>query len=63
MSRITVRLNDKELQALVNLAELERRHPREQAAYIIRAALVQCGLIKDETREQPRAPQPNALAA
>ena len=49
MSRITVRLNEQELQALVALAEKERRHPRDQAAYIIRTALVQYGILKEES--------------
>ncbi len=48
MSQITVRLSDRELQALINLAESERRHPREQAACIIHTMFVQHGLLNDE---------------
>lgn len=48
MSQVMVRLNEDELHALVSWAQAERRHPREQAAYIIHAALVKQGVLKAE---------------
>ncbi len=46
MPRITVTLNKTERDALVQLAEHERRDPRAQAALIIRRALARRKLLK-----------------
>jgi len=45
---ITVPLNPKEKDALLTLAERERRGPREQAAVIIRRELERAGLLPEE---------------
>ena len=37
--RITVTLARSEIQTLIQIAEKERRHPREQARYFLRASL------------------------
>lgn len=48
MTRITVNLSKQEIGALVILAERELRHPRSQAALIIRQELLRQGLIEIE---------------
>ena len=45
MPKLVIFLNRKEEDALVKLAEREFRDPRSQAAYIIREALKNLGLI------------------
>ena len=46
MTRITVSLERAERAALQQLAAQERRDPRAQAAYLIREALEQLGLLQ-----------------
>lgn len=40
MTRLTILVNDDEFVRLVQLANRELRHPREQARYILRRALL-----------------------
>ena len=50
-SRVTVHLNPREINALLELAQREYREPRAQAAILIREALEQRGLLSpDEPR-------------
>ena len=62
MARLTVTLHPKEQDALRRLAMQERRDPRDQAAYIIRAVLETRGLLPADrptpTTPQPTQPQP-----
>lgn len=46
MTRITVNLSKQERDALIALAGKELRHPRSQAAFIIRMELQRQGLIE-----------------
>ena len=46
MTRVIINLHKSELKALVNLAEQEYRDTRQQAALIIRQALVERGLLQ-----------------
>jgi len=46
--RITIILLDEELKALKDLAKIERREPRHQAAFVIRFGLHQMGLLKGD---------------
>lgn len=46
-SRITITLDDAEAEALAVLAQRERRHPREQAAMMIRRELERRGLLAE----------------
>jgi hypothetical protein len=48
--RMMIALDGKERSALIELAERERRDPRQQAAVIIRRELVRRGLLKAEQR-------------
>jgi hypothetical protein len=50
MRRVSINLYEEEKQALIELAERERRDPRQQAAVIIRRELVRRGLLKAEQR-------------
>jgi hypothetical protein len=45
MQTISVRLEDYEVTALVNLAQNEHRHPRDQAGFLLRLKLKELGLI------------------
>ncbi len=45
MTNINVPLDELELAALIRVAESDRRHPREQAALIIRRELERAGLL------------------
>lgn len=45
MARVTITLNQEERDALIKLSERERRHPRDQAALIIRQGLEQAGFL------------------
>jgi hypothetical protein len=47
MSRITVNLHTDEQKALQSLAQVERRHPRQQAAILIRRELERRGLLPE----------------
>jgi hypothetical protein len=52
--RVTIQLEIQERDALVTLAQIERRDPRDQAALIIRDELVRRGLLTtDSTSTQP----------
>lgn len=53
--RISVDLQPEEGQALLVLARRARRHPRQQAALLLRHALERRGLLK---RERPAPKQP-----
>lgn len=55
MSLITVPLRDEEKQALIRLAGQERRHPREQAAFLLRRELERRGLLEPERPEAREA--------
>lgn len=48
MTRFMISLQDEEKEALQTLAKTERRHPRAQAAFLIRQGLEQCGLRSAE---------------
>ncbi len=48
MFRVIVRLMSTEREALVLLAERERRNPREQAAVLIHEELVRRGLLEPD---------------
>ncbi len=50
MNRISVPLEQSEITALVRLARDERRHPREQAAWLIRDGLQRAGLLPAESQ-------------
>jgi hypothetical protein len=45
MSKIFIRISDEEVKALTQLASVERRSTRDQAALIIRRELERMGLI------------------
>lgn len=57
--RISVPLTKAEALALVEWAKRERRHPREQAAFVLRRVLIKRGLLpsNDTSRDAPRGPQ------
>ena len=50
MSKITLTLKFEEKQALLELADEQRRDPREQAALFIREALEACGLLNENNK-------------
>lgn len=54
MSRITIKLNDKEMSALSAISQEERRHPSDQVAILLRDRLIQLGRLPT----QPPAPAP-----
>jgi len=45
LTRINVPLSDEEAQAIIKMAEAQYRHPREQARYLLREALIHHGLL------------------
>jgi hypothetical protein len=47
---ITVPLREDEKQALIRLAGWKRRHPREQAAFLLRQELERLGLLESATK-------------
>ncbi len=51
MARVTITLQEDERNALVELAVLELRDPREQAKFILRQELIRRGLLKSEEKE------------
>ncbi|MBN1890350.1 MAG: hypothetical protein JW850_20315 [Thermoflexales bacterium] len=62
MTRLVISLDGAERSALVTLAEIERRNPRDQAAVIIRQDLVRRGLLDLPKSDQVRAqPEPAGL--
>lgn len=60
--RITVDLDGNEGAALVKLAQRERRHPRAQAAIVIRYELERLGLLKEADSRPDLRPQPREEA-
>lgn len=50
MFGIYARLDKNEKNILLNLAQRERRDPRDQAAFLIRQQLEQLGLLQPTTR-------------
>ena len=46
MARFTIRLDEDERAALVELARTERRDPRDQAALLVRDELTRRGILK-----------------
>lgn len=44
-TRITVPLSHEEAQAIIKMAETQYRHPREQARFLLREALICHGLL------------------
>ena len=59
MKRTTVMLRTEEHEALLTLAERERRDPRSQAAVLIRRELERCGLLSPaDTHTQNRSANP-----
>lgn len=58
MAQVTVTLRQAERDALVELAERERRDPRNQAALIIVRELVRLGLVTSESTTSPLTHQP-----
>ena len=57
MRRITVTLQQDEREALVKLAQRERRDPRAQAAVILRRELERRGLLPPDQQAQVQAGQ------
>jgi hypothetical protein len=53
--RVMLNFERKELEALVKLAEIERRDTRRQAELIIRRALESAGLLADPTAQTTSA--------
>ena len=51
--RIGVMLQQDEREALIRLAQQERRDPREQAAVLIRRELQRCGFLEDSSDQTP----------
>lgn len=49
IQRMMIPLTRDEKNAIWQLAEIEKRDPRDQAAYLIRNALEQAGLLKPPT--------------
>ena len=49
MARITVNLREDERRGLLDLANRERRDPRDQAAVLIRERLKDMGVLRTET--------------
>ncbi len=47
-TRVNVPLDDRELTALVRMAEAECRHPREQMRYLLREEACRRGLLSNE---------------
>jgi hypothetical protein len=45
MARVIVTLKADELDALIELAERERRDPRSEAALLLREKLIECGCL------------------
>ncbi len=45
MSRVMIPLEDDEREALLNLAQCEKRDPRQQAALLVRESLERRGLL------------------
>lgn len=58
MARITLTLRDDEQQALYTLSQKERRHPRQQAAIIVRRELERHGLLQGSDTAECTAKQP-----
>ena len=56
MARISVSLDPQEREALINLAQRERRDPRDQAALIVRDGLQRAGLLPTD-QPQPMTAQ------
>ena len=54
MRRVSINLYEEEKEALVELAERERRDPRQQAAVIIRLELERLGLLRLEQPAEKR---------
>ena len=54
--RMYLKLTTAESRALGQLAEIERRHPRDQAALLIRQRLIELGLLKQTEPESQAAP-------
>jgi hypothetical protein len=46
-TRITILLDQIEISALIRMAELDCRHPRDQVHFLIRAELEHRGLLTD----------------
>jgi len=65
MARVTITLRSNELEALVTLAQRERREPRAQAAVIIKRELEKCGLLPTDrpptATPTPPQPQPQSV--
>ncbi len=55
MTRLTVSLTESERDALKRLAFYERREPRDQAALIIRRALIENGLLTGDAGDARKA--------
>jgi hypothetical protein len=54
--KVTIYLDQQERDALSNLAQRERRDPRDQAALIIRRELERAGLLPTDTPPDQPAP-------
>lgn len=62
--RITVPLDTAELAALVQLSHDEKRHPRDQAAVLIRRELERAGLLPaDMPTARPQLQEASDVAA
>lgn len=62
MMRIIVHLSNIEFTALLKLAEVEYRHPRAQAAVLIRAELERRGLLAADPPAPAEAANPQQEA-
>ena len=62
--KINVPMSEAEALALIALAKKERRHPREQAAYLLVKSLIACGeLTLDATPQSLTRPEPQGVRA
>lgn len=50
--RFTIKMTEKEMEALIKLANKECRDYREQARFIIKSKLISTGLLTEENDEQ-----------
>jgi len=57
LTRIVIQLDSSERNALAELAERERREPRQQAAFIIRRWLELTGYLKPTTPQEIDVPK------
>ena len=52
-TRITILLDQVEISALLRMAELDCRHPRDQVRFLLRAELERRGFLVGDNKENP----------